>query len=434
MHFSVNDRSVSAHQAQAAKARSRRVALALTLALAAGYFYLRGPRRALQPGGSADFQYIFYIGLRTFALGGNPYEAGDMLGTAQSISRRYAYIVQKGYGAGSPYPPGFFVLLAPLGLLPLRAAVWCWLFLQGVSFAALLWWAWNLHAQADAGGAKKLLFLACGLALAPVHTSLAVGNTGTPFAALTTGLFYAILRNRTGWGGLALGLLMSKPTFGIPAAMVVALCGRGRVLAVGAAVCAASWAPVCFRLGLLQTVVGWRRNVAAITVTGKQADATFANPVHYQLLNIQSWWYTFTGPGWAEVGSLLVLAFLLGGLYRFRREIEGHGGIYWTLATVFLLLSMYHRFYDAALLAVPLAALFHLHRCQPWYTRAAAVSLAPFAVPGATFLHLKLESVAHRFPLVEAVVVRHDVVALLLLAVVAGAALVSTGPARAVRS
>ncbi len=403
--------------------RGGRRAVALALALAAAYFYFRGPRRALaEPDGSIDFQYCFYIAFRTFALGGNPYQPEQMLQTAGAISGRHADIMRSFYKGAILYPPGFF-LLAPLGLLPLRTAVWLWLLLQCASFAALLWWAWRLCPKPAAGGLQKLVFLTCGLSLAPVHTSLAVGNTGALSAALAAGLFYALTRNCTGWAGVALGLLMSKPTFGIPAAILVALWGRWRVLAVGAAVSAAASAPVFYRLGLLQTVADWRRNLAVHTAAGMPNDGTPANPFHYQFLNLQSWWYTLAGPGWAEAWTVLVVAFLLWVLFRFRKDVQDNAASYWTLAAVFLLLSMYHVFYDAALLVVPVAALFHWHGRRPRYAWGAAVLLAPFAAPGTTLLHLKLESLAHRVPLVEAIVVRHQVVALLLLAVLATAAL-----------
>ena len=44
---------------------------------------------------------------------------------------------------------------------------------------------------------------------------------------------------------------------------------------------------------------------------------------------------------------------------------------------------------------------------------------SPFAVPGSTWLHLSLREAAHRVPLVESLVVRHDTVALMALAALA---------------
>ena len=405
----------------------RQVGLAAVLALAGIYFLVRGPFRAVAlPDGSIDFQYCFYVAFRTFAQGGSPYRAEDMLATAQAISARHHYLLLHFYKGAIIYPPGFFVF-APIGLMSLRPALWLWLLIECGAFGALLWWASQLFSTSWTRP-QKAAFLACGLSLAPPHTNLAVGNTGILFAALTAALFLALQRKSAGWGGFALGLLMMKPTFGIPAAALVAIWGQWRLLVVGGLVSMLTSLPVLWRLGVRETVAGLVRNLSLHTTPGMPNDETLSNPFHYQFLNLRSWAYGLVGGGWAELLTVLALLALLYALFRFRRQRHGIGPtLYWTLASMFICLAMYHCFYDATLLVIPLAAAFDLYNRRSGWVYGWGAALAPFAVPGTTFLHLKLSNQAHRTPLIEAFIVRHETVALIVLAGLAVAGLYKIG-------
>ncbi|MBI3696256.1 MAG: DUF2029 domain-containing protein [Acidobacteria bacterium] len=407
----------------------KRVTLGLALALAAVYFLARGPWRAVPNGSldfSLDFRGYFYIALRTFACGGDPYQPTDLLATAGALSAFRRDSLRDFNRAAFVYPPGSLIF-APIGLLPLREALWVWLLLQCAGFAGLLYWSRQL-CSATWTSLEWGAFLACALALAPVHTSLHVGNMAPLTAALTAALFLCLQRNSAGWGGLALGLLMIKPTFGIPGAVLALILARWRLLAVGTLVSVLAAVPAFWRLGIRHTLLSLLRNLPAQTGPGMPGDESFSNPAHFHLLNLRSWFHGLVGPGWAELLTGCVLAGLLYALFRFRRPGPGlptavNWAFYWTLASCFICLALYHRFYDAALLAVPLATAVDLaHHRSPWVW-AWAAALAPFAVPGTTFLHLKLGDVAHRVPLVEFLLVRHETLAILLLACLAIAAL-----------
>ena len=79
----------------------------VALALAGSYFLIRGPLRALR-GGVFDFGASFYIALRTFALGGNPYRLEDVTVTAAGVSEKLAWFFRVQPNSVLAYPPGFF--------------------------------------------------------------------------------------------------------------------------------------------------------------------------------------------------------------------------------------------------------------------------------------------------------------------------------------
>ena len=400
-----------------ATARWKQIAVALALVAGAIYFIARGPVRAVQ-GGSVDFRYYFYVAQRTFAQGGNPYRMHDLLATAAGVSEGHRQFLQAVDNPVIIYPPSFFVI-APMGLLPVKLAVWLWILAQCIAFAALLRWASQFAATAWTP-CQRGLFVACGLCLAPVHTGIAGGSTGPLFTSLAVALFLSLQKNSTGWAGLILGLLMIKPTFGIPAAVVASILARWRVLALGFAVWWLTSLPMFWRFGIRESLSGFLNSVLLQAAPGGPANETLQNPAHYSLLNLRAWWHSILGPVYAEVSTVVVLMLMLYALLRFRRQSHAAGSApYWTLAGCFICLATYHRSYDAAIVAVPLAAAFDLYRLGGPYFWTWVTALVPFAVPGGTFLHLKLGVLSHRFPLLELLLVRHQTVALIILATLA---------------
>lgn len=387
---------------------------AVGLALVASflYFVVRGPLRAIHSG--SDFRHYFFIALRTFARGGDPYRLDQLLATAGDVSPVHRQVLQYANNAVIVYPPPFFVM-APLGLLPVDPARWLWLATQCIAFAALLWCA-SRFVSGDWSSLQKRLFVAGGLCLAPIHTGLSSGSTGPLFASLTV-VFLLCLRN--GWtaaAGLILGALMIKPTFGIPAAALALILAEWRVVALGSAAGSAASLPMFWRLGVRESLTEFLHSVALQAAPGMPADETRWNPQHYQLVNLRSWANSLLEPVWADTLTMIALGLLIYALFQFRRQAGPNGpAFYWTLAACFICLAGYHRFYDAAVVALPLATAFDLYQRRSRWTWVWAAALAPFAVPGATFLHLKLGPLAHA-PLIEPFLIRHDTLALMMLA------------------
>ena len=162
------------------------------------------------------------------------------------------------------------------------------------------------------------------------------------------------------------------------------------------------------------------------------ANETLQNPVHYSVVNLRAWLSSILGPVSAAVLAAVILALMIYALFQYRHQAHGAGSVlYWTLAGCFICLAAYHRSYDAAIVAVPLAAAFDLRARGGSFFWAWVVALLPFAVPGGTVLHLRLGAVSHRFPLLELLLIRHQTVALIALAALAAAGLRRLYPAAA---
>ena len=143
--------------------------------------------------------------------------------------------------------------------------------------------------------------------------------------------------------------------------------------------------------------------------------------------------FTLAGPRWTNLLTGAGVTVLVYALFRFRRQTEGKGAaFYWTLASCFICLAMYYCFYDASLMAVALAAAFDLYRRRNRAAWLWAAALAPLAVPGSTLPHAALRARTHDLPLVEPLLIRHDAIALMVLAsmAIAGISRLSREPVR----
>ena len=131
------------------------------------------------------------------------------------------------------YPPVFQLVIAPLALLPYRAALAVWLGLTGA-----------LYLAAVRQVSRHRLAVPLALAFPAALLNLAQGQTGFLAAALLGGGLLLSTR-RPVLGGLALSLLIYKPQFGVLVPMVMVAGGRWRTLATMAggvaALVAASW-------------------------------------------------------------------------------------------------------------------------------------------------------------------------------------------------
>ena len=149
---------------------------------------------------------------------------------------------------------------------------------------------------------------------------------------------------------------------------------------------------------------------------GGTADDTSRNEFSHHQINARSWWHSWDLPSTAtEILTALSLAALLLPLFRQRAfGINSPGsGWYWSLASIFTCVAVYHRFYDAALLAIPLAAIV-----KHWPSNLArlfALLLLPFATPGATAMEYFTRNLNPGDAWFDAIVVRHDALCLLLL-------------------
>lgn len=151
-----------------------------------------------------DF-HVFWAAAR-LALAGEPLAAFD--------TARITGVTGIADGGWMPwaYPPGFLMLLAPLGALPFLAA---WAAFTALSLVALM-----LAVRPLAAGRLQV---ACAVALAPaLLPGLLIGQTSTLWAAGLVAALAALGRGRPWLAGVFIGLLTLKPQLGllIPVALL----------------------------------------------------------------------------------------------------------------------------------------------------------------------------------------------------------------------
>lgn len=386
------------------------IAWSLAFTLALTYFWVRGPARALAPDGNLDFEVV-YNGIQTFQEGHNPYLTEDVLKVAEAHDRQYS--IRHYANARLLYAPGFLSLFDPIARLDYRTATAVWMGLQVAAFAALLVVA---IALARIDGESRKAFVLWGLCFAPIHTNFAHGQPGIFFCLLTL-LFFWSLTGRRDWpAALAFGLLLAKPSFAVPAALVALARGRWRAVLLGCVVGVVTWLPFLSRYGLQNAVTHYATAVHAVQAPGGDADDAQSNPRRFDLVNLRSWLGSWSTPTPVRDG-LYWLAMVLAALVLFRaRHVPDASELYWTFAAVFCALALYHRFYDATVVIVGCAAVFAQWERDRKIALAMTVCLLPFAVPGTAFL-VQLFGATHP-AWIEATLIRHQALALIGLAVV----------------
>ncbi len=346
-----------------------------------------------------DFDRL-YEALRLYAQGANPYQ--------QDVN-------------WVPYPPGLFVL-APLGLLSRQAAERVWTVLDVGALGLLLWSGAGLFPGLRTP-AQWRWFLAGALSLAPIHTALTNGNSSLEFGAVAIALFRLLQRGDRPAAGLLLGILLMKPNFGLPAAVVTLILARWRTLLLAAVVAGLTSLPMFWRLGVRTSLAGFLHFAGAVSSQG-MLDTT-DNPYHHVVLDLRGWLFPLFGPGWTEALTVLGLGAILVALIRYRAlALPAQAGMplspapafFWTLVACFTCLTFYHRFYDAVLLVVALAAGLYLNRIGRRAGWSWWLVLGVFAVPGAAWLHRSLADLVHRYLVLESLLVRHDTIAIMVLA------------------
>jgi hypothetical protein len=329
--------------------------------LAATLFVVRGPLRAVRD--SADFG-IVYAAARAWVQGGDPYDP-----SAVALARTDGGVPRfdDSSATRTPYPPATFPLLAPFALLPWRAASAAWLVMTIVLVAL------GGAAIVRAAPREPWLMAAFVLAFAPLHTGIAKGNLSIAAAML------AVVLGATG-ATAATGVSAAlKPQIGAPFFLIDLLARRWRSLAIGIAVAAALLVAGVVRMqqAAPHWLAGLRANYASLAQPGGLNDPSAANPYRYHLINLQaagvSDLIAFT------IAGALLAAFVVAALRQRPDRLLACAAI-----GAIILLPLYRRFYDAALLlpAAPWA-----WRLENVRQRIAFVALFAFLVPGAALLH-----------------------------------------------
>jgi hypothetical protein len=376
--------------------------LCLTLILAAGAeFVVRGPLRAIQSSTQFNDFLSPYIQADAWTRGLDPYSPQTLLrlwpaqaAHLQFVPREVAdgSIIAK-RGIPTAYPITSLVLIAPLSWLPWNLAYGIWfainLALFGVMLSVLVELAGFSYRDIRGG-----LLIALVLALAPFHTGFVTGNVA--LAAVELGVIAVWTARQRYEIPTAVLLAVSaglKPQIGLCFLLYYLVCRRWRIFA-GAATLLALFAAV----GLLRLEVShtpWLGNYLndnhVLLESGILANFTPVNPMRFGLLNLQVILYSMVGSvseanRLAElIGVVFLGAWLLIVLRRRIRQDELEL-LDLSAIAVMSLLPVYHRFYDAVLLVLPLCWVVASYRKARLPAILALLLMVPFLIPGGTIL------------------------------------------------
>lgn len=408
---------------------SRKILLFLLLFLAAAEFTLRGPVRVLRVRRSEVYNDSGgpYIGAKAWIKGLNPY-SNDVFWTLWEQSGG-AYGKERGpMGSSLAYPLTCYLLLAPLSFFSWRTAqALCGLLFVGMVLLSV-WLLGSLPGFRDDGW-RRWLFIALSLALAPFHTGIGNGNFSVPAVAFLLLSFWGSCTGRPVLAGVCCGLGISlKPPIGLFLVLYYAVGRRWRALGTALA---STFLIAAAAVGRLQVAgVSWLSSYLAdnkLVLTDPINGITAANPKRFQMVNLQVLWYTVTkNERMANALALLIgcTLLLLVLVVLLRPHRHAAPALEVSVLAVVCLLPVYHRYYDAALLILPLLwSLSPAPTKARAYQRLTLLLMLPFAVPGAWMLQ-KLQNADHipRYLTArwwwDTLVMAHQIWALLLLALV----------------
>ena len=338
------------------------VLLIVAVAVFAWRSFARSPRLY-------DFRTV-YAAARAWGAGANPYDHP----TLERIWKDAGGQDLVGGGAienfPSVYPPTTFAVVWPIALLPARAACTAWL---AIMLALLLAMLYELGTLADLPFPRRILLAAIVLLLGPLHSGVQGGNVVVPAVALIVIGLAQLHRARraivgrahpTVVAGMAMLVIATclKPQLGLPI-LAWQLLRFPRAAAVALSICCIALLATVGRMHMAN--VPWlpslRANYAVAAGPGGSFDFTLHNRYRDHLTNAQVPVFsivreaTATQAIVAVITAGLIAAFLLR-RWQLHRE---RGGIDDLLAlsvvAAIALVPVYHRYYDATLLCLPIA-------------------------------------------------------------------------------
>ncbi len=376
--------------------------LCLALVLAAGaVFVVRGPLRAVRSSTQFNDFLSPYIQADAWTRGLDPYSPQTLLklwpaqaAHLQFVPREVAdgSIIAK-RGIPTAYPITSLVLIAPLSWLPWNLAYGIWFAINLALFGIMLSVVVELagFSYRDIRGG---LLIALVLALAPFHTGFVTGNVA--LAAVELGVVAVWTARQRHDIATAVLLAVSaglKPQIGLCFLLYYLVCRRWRIFAGATALLALFAAVGLLRLEGSHTP--WLGNYLndnhVLLESGILANFTPVNPMRFGLLNLQVILYSMVDSvseanRLAElIGVVFLGAWLLIVLRRRIRQDELEL-LDLSAIAVMSLLPVYHRFYDAVLLVLPLCWVVASYRKARFPAILALLLMVPFLIPGGTIL------------------------------------------------
>jgi hypothetical protein len=376
-------------------------ALCLALLFLAGAeFVLRGPVRAIDV--ATDFNDFLspFIQANAWMLGQDPYSPETLLKLWPAEAPQFSFLAKEvadgsiiaKRGFPTAYPITSLVLIAPFSLVPWGVAYALWLAINLALFSMMLC-ALVALAGFSYREPSAILLVAIALALAPFHTGIVTANV--TLVAVELGVIAVWIARKQYNVTTAVLVAVSvglKPQIGLCFLLYYLARRRWRVFGF-----AVFLLVLIAGLGLLRLELGhtaWLRNYLndnhVLLETGILANFTPINPTRFGLINLQVVLYQLVGS--ARLANSLALsvgaAFLVVWAVGMRRSRARNDLELLDLSTIAVasLLPVYHRFYDATLLVLPLCWVFISFRKARMLASLSLLLMLPFLIPGGTIL------------------------------------------------
>lgn len=409
-----------------AVASGTRVALWLLLVLAGAEFTIRGPVRYFQnPSEWNDFSQN-YTASKLWLRGKNPANPKNFV--ALWKEQTWIGLDTTDIRTHLAPPLGGLVVLAPVALFPWKTAKVIWLLALLISFAATVW-VFVRILEGSRDEARTVIFVAACLALAPFHTGLANGNTSIlviAFCALAIG---AALEQHDTVAGLLFGFACSiKPQLGAFLVLYYLIRRRWRLFSVAVG-CTASLnliAALYLRLRGAAWLQDYLNNAKGFVSSNKIDSFAADNPGRFSLINLQVPFFSLTQNTYsANLWAFVVTGVLVCGWVFYVLKRKGNLELL-SLATIgtIALLPVYHRFYDAGFLVIPVCwSIAEIKGPSKAIARWALALMIPFLLPGSALLEKlalrsSVPSSLTSSRLWESIVMPHEIWILVLLSFV----------------
>jgi hypothetical protein len=383
--------SISGH-AGGPHSRILKVFLFLLLVIAATEFVVRGPMRFLTTPGTWNDLSQNYVASKIWLAGENPCDPNNFIRVW--IKEGQSRLQPSDVRTHLAPPLGVLVLLAPIAALPWPAAKVLWLTILLSIFVLALWSLFRV-AQFRIEEPRALGFLAGSLALAPFHTGFASGNSSALAIGLSVIAIWSASVPRDITAGLLLGLASSlKPQIGALYVLYYLLQRRWKIFfyAAGLTTVLAAAAAISLQLHDPSWSHDYTNNAKGFVTADTIDDFQASNPIRFTLINLQVPFYVFTGSRAAANMLALFLGAILACIWLFgvsRNSSERPTLLDLGAISVLGLLPVYHRFYDAAVLVVPLCwCLTVLKGKLKNVAIPALILMTPFLFPGTAWLQL----------------------------------------------